>query len=170
MASELLSFRLSGPELEWLKSQQRKSETLNLTAKRLLLGLMTETVYTSVDTSVDTQDLETRIEKKIESRLEEIYQQMSANLNYILDTRLGTASIDFVQNQTTVEEHTVDTIADTQVDSVDTPVDTLEIKTVAELRVIAKSLNITFKIRDNKAKLIELISARKSTPPSHHVP
>lgn len=169
MASELLSFRLSGPELEWLKNQQQKGETLNLTAKRLLLGLMTETVDTPVDTIVDTQDLEARIEKKIESRFEEIYQQMSNNLNYILDKRLGTGEQLPVDNvDTTVDS--IDTIVDTPVDIiVDTPVDTLESNTIAELRAMAKSLNITFKTRDNKAKLIELITAGNQQNPAPHV-
>lgn len=173
MASELLSFRLSGHELEWLKNQQEQGETLNLTAKRILLSLMNETVestvYTPVDSTVYTQELEAKLEEKIEARFEEMYQQISANLNYILDTRLNTVD-DSVQNQITVNQETVDTVdtpVDTVVDTpVDTPVDTsdksLEAKTIIQLRTMAKDLEIPFKVRDNKAKLISMISARKS--------
>ena len=178
MASELLSFRLSGSELDWLRSQQEDGETLNLTAKRLLLSLMNGTVdtsvYTSVDTPVYTQDLEERLERKIEERFEEMYQQISANLNYFLDTRLNTAVDDSVQNQKEVDQESVDTV-DTPVDTtVDTPVytpDKLEAKTIIKLRAMAKDLEIPFKVRDNKAKLISMISDRKSSiPPHHHEP
>lgn len=163
MATELLSFRLSGSELEWLKSQQSEGETLNLTAKRLLLSLMNGTVDTPVDTTVntpvDTTELEARIEKKIEAKFEEMYQQITANLNYVLDTRLNTAVDDSVQNQDTVDI-TVDTPVDTTVDTPDKP---LESNTIIELRAIAKKLEIPFKVRDNKAKLISMISDRKSS-------
>lgn len=150
MTTELLSFRLSGTELEWLESQRLKGESLNLTAKRLLLGLMSTPVDTPVDTTVDTQtELESRIEKKIESRLEEMYHQISNNLNYILDKRLG------------YEQQPVDSV-NTPVDTqTDTPIKPLESYTVIQLRVIAKNQGIPYKVRDNKAKLIELLSAGK---------
>jgi hypothetical protein len=99
MATELLSFRLSGDELEWLKSQQQEGETLNLTAKRLLLETMKQTVDTPVDSIVDTP------EKPLD--------------NY----------------------------------------------TVIELRNMAKSLGIPYKVRDSKAVLVREISASKSTLP-----
>lgn len=178
MASELLSFRLSGHELDWLKNQQEEGETLNLTAKRLLLSLMDKTVditvNTPVYTPVYTQDLEEKLERKIDERFEEMYQQISANLNYILDTRLNTTVDNSVQNQEQVDQESVDTV-DTPVY---TPVDSivytqekpLNDYTIIELRDIAKGLQIPFKVRDNKAKLIQMISDRKSETPSHHEP
>lgn len=42
MASELISFRLSNTELEWLREQCEDGESLNLAAKRLLLSLEDE--------------------------------------------------------------------------------------------------------------------------------
>lgn len=59
MATELISFRLSGDDLQWLQSQRQEGETLNLTAKRLLLNACRQGVDTcvdSVDTSNDTVD------------------------------------------------------------------------------------------------------------------
>jgi hypothetical protein len=187
MASELLSFRLSGNELEWLKSQQLEDETLNLTAKRLLLGLMNGTVDTPVDTSVytpvDTQQVEAIIEEKIQAKFEEMYHQIVNNVNYILDKRLGVADDDSVQNQIQVDDKNVDTVdtpvntpvdipVDTPVDTlVDTPVDTLESKTLEQLRTIAKQMGVPYKVRTKKAELISLISARKSEEnPDHHEP
>ncbi|MFM6401742.1 MAG: hypothetical protein ACKPFF_34120 [Planktothrix sp.] len=150
MATELLSFRLSGDELEWLKSQQQESETLNLTAKRLLLETMKQTVDTPVDSVVDTPELEARLEKKIEEKIEAMYEQLANNINYILDTRLPS------------EPKTVDTPVDTVVDTPKKPLDSY---TVIELRNMAKSLGIPYKVRDSKVVLIREISARKSTLP-----
>jgi hypothetical protein len=103
-----------------------------------------------------------------------MYQQITANLNYVLDTRLNMAVDDSVQNQDTVDI-TVDTPVDTTVNTpVDTTVNTpdkpLESNTIIELRAIAKKLEIPFKVRDKKAKLISMISDRKSEEnPCHHV-
>ena len=149
MATELLSFRLSGDELEWLKSQQQEGETLNLTAKRLLLETMKQTVDTPVDTVVDTPELEARLEKKIEEKIEAMYEQLANNINYILDTRLPM-------------KQTVDTPVDTVVDTPEKPLDNY---TVIELRNMAKSLGIPYKVRDSKAVLVREISERKSTLP-----
>lgn len=185
MATELLSFRLSGTELEWLKSQQESGETLNLTAKRLLLTLMNQTVDTPVDTSVDTpidtNEIEQKLEKKIDAKFEELYQQFANNLNYILDKRFE----EFQQQSTPVDTSvytTVDTPKDNPKDSLTDMIlknptstlidpsnihihtrDQLAAHTVDQLRVYAKNLGISYKYRDNKAKLIDLISARKST-------
>lgn len=171
MATELFSFRLSGSELEWLKSQQQEGETPNLTAKRLLLTLMDRTVdstvYTSVDSTVYTQELEARLEEKIEAKFEEMYCQLSNNLNYILDTRLNATVDNSVQNEEQVDQETVNTVDTTVYKTVDTSTDTQEKSlndyTVIELRAIVKALDIPFKTRDSKAKLISMISARKSS-------
>lgn len=171
MASELLSFRLSGSELDWLRSQQEDGETLNLTAKRLLLSLMNGTVDitvdTSVDTPVDTMGLEQRLEKRIEEKIDLMYQQIVCDLNYVLDKRLS-HHVDTTVNTVDITVNTpVDTPVDTPVYTHDKP---LESYTIIELRAIAKKLEIPFKVRDNKAKLINMISARKSEEnPCHHV-
>ncbi|MFM6396587.1 MAG: hypothetical protein ACKPFF_07865, partial [Planktothrix sp.] len=91
-------------------------------------------------------------------KIEAMYEQLANNINYILDTRLPM-------------KQTVDTPVDSIVDTpVYTP-DKLEAKTIIQLRAMAKDLEIPFKVRDNKAKLISMISDRKSSiPPHHHEP
>lgn len=170
MASELLSFRLSGSELEWLKSQQEEGETLNLTAKRVLLGLMNRTVdtpvYTTVDTpvytSVDTQTIKEEIKAEI---LETINQLIEPIKEALIEDReklerLANTVNDLVEN--TTPPTPVDTQVDTQVDIPNKP---LKSNTLVELRVMAKELGIPFKSRDSKDKLIKLISDRKSFTP-----
>lgn len=39
MATQLVSFRVSGEFLEWLETQRQDGETLNLAAQRLLKGI-----------------------------------------------------------------------------------------------------------------------------------
>ncbi|KMW70398.1 hypothetical protein, partial [Limnoraphis robusta] len=66
MASEMISFRLSNSDLDWLREQCQPGESLNLAAKRLLLSIhqgvdtpvnsLVDTVDTSVNSSVDTVD------------------------------------------------------------------------------------------------------------------
>ncbi len=182
MASELLSFRLSGSELEWLKNQQEEGETLNLTAKRILLGLMDRTVdtpvYTSVDTPVytpvDTQTLKEEIKAEILETINELIQPIKEALIEDREKlgRLGDTVNDLVEKTVDSDVYTpVDTQVDIQIDTqVDIPDKPLESNTIVELRAMAKGLGIPFKSRDNKEKLIKLISDRKSLTPQHHEP
>ncbi len=71
MTTELISFRLSNADLEWLREQCQPGESLNLAAKRLLLSLSpgVDNEGKSVNSyinSLGTQKLE-----EIESRLTE---------------------------------------------------------------------------------------------------
>ena len=76
MATELISFRLSNTELDWLREQCQLGESLNLAAKRLLLSLSqgvnssVDSVDSSVD-SVDSEELE-EIENRLLDQLEKV--------------------------------------------------------------------------------------------------
>lgn len=186
MATQALSFRLSGNQLQWLEEQRADDESINQTAKRLFQQFIDTHLDTKLDTSVDTQDLEVRLKEEIDARFEELYNKMAANLNYILDTRLGTVKDDSVEdsqvNQTNVDtlDTKLDTLVDTKLDSLlntsldsnlDTQVDIeqtdLETKTVGQLRQIAKSLEIPYTTRTKKAELINLINQSNSY--NHHI-
>jgi len=84
MASELISFRLSNSELDWLKDNCEDGESLNLTAKRLLLSLNSG-VNSSVDSvdkgvdSVDTPNIREELEQlqfNLDERLAEIEERL----------------------------------------------------------------------------------------------
>ncbi|MEA5541466.1 hypothetical protein VB834_20785 [Limnoraphis robusta Tam1] len=88
MASELISFRLSNSELDWLRGQCEPGESLNLAAKRLLLSIsqgvdtpVNSPVYT-VDTSVnsvDTPDIREELEQ-LQTRLDERFEELEERL------------------------------------------------------------------------------------------
>ncbi|MGB3192329.1 MAG: hypothetical protein WBB43_23225 [Limnoraphis sp.] len=84
MASELISFRLSNNELDWLREQCKDGESLNLAAKRLLLSLNSG-VNSTVDTvdisvnSVDTPNIKEELEQlqsNLDERLAEIEERL----------------------------------------------------------------------------------------------
>ncbi|MEA5497363.1 hypothetical protein VB834_01800 [Limnoraphis robusta Tam1] len=88
MASEMISFRLSNSDLDWLREQCHPGESLNLAAKRLLLSISqgvdtpvnrtVDTVYTSVN-SVDTPNIREELEQlqtRLDERFEELEQRM----------------------------------------------------------------------------------------------
>jgi hypothetical protein len=88
MASELISFRLSNSELDWLRGQCQPGESLNLAAKRLLLSIsqgvdtpvnsLVDTVDTSVD-SVDTHEVREEL-KELQTRLDERFEELEQRL------------------------------------------------------------------------------------------
>ena len=93
MATELVSFRLSGKELDWLKSQCQPGESLNLTAKRLLLSVTQQDADASVSTSVDSEidskleELESRIDKRLQQLEQRLKDTENAALeNWLVDT------------------------------------------------------------------------------------
>ena len=76
MTTELISFRLSNKELDWLQEQRQPGESLNLAAKRVLLSL-SQGVNTvdSNDTFVQAEELSHQFEqrfKEIEERLKKL--------------------------------------------------------------------------------------------------
>ena len=84
MASELISFRLSNSELDWLKDNCEDGESLNLAAKRLLLSRrvviskVDSPVNSSVD-SVDTPNIREELEQlqfNLDERLAEIEERL----------------------------------------------------------------------------------------------
>ena len=83
MATELISFRLSNTELDWLREQCQLGESLNLAAKRLLLSLSqgvnssVDSVNSSVD-SVDREELEEieKLEESLDKRFEEVEERL----------------------------------------------------------------------------------------------
>ena len=79
MATELISFRLSGDDLDWIKSQCLPGESLNLAAKRLLLSFNSgvNTVDTSVDTPKNEHQLN-ELESRLNERLTEIEQRLES--------------------------------------------------------------------------------------------
>jgi hypothetical protein len=84
MASELISFRLSNSELDWLKDNCEDGESLNLAAKRLLLSLSqgVNSRVNSVDNSVnsvDTPNIREELEQlqfNLDERLAEIEERL----------------------------------------------------------------------------------------------
>ncbi|MEA5496389.1 hypothetical protein VB834_19470 [Limnoraphis robusta Tam1] len=91
MASELISFRLSNSELDWLREQCEPGESLNLAAKRLLLSIHQgvdsvdtpvnspiDTVYTPVN-SVDTPDIREELEQ-LQTKLDERFEGLEERL------------------------------------------------------------------------------------------
>ncbi|ERT04931.1 hypothetical protein M595_5121 [Lyngbya aestuarii BL J] len=92
MATELISFRLSGDDLEWIKSQCLPEESLNLAAKRLLLLALNSGVNT-VDTSVDTPKNEHQL-NELESRLNERLTEIEQRLESFVQTNDCDASVD----------------------------------------------------------------------------
>ncbi|KMW70915.1 MAG: hypothetical protein WAN66_10760 [Limnoraphis robusta] len=88
MASELISFRLSNSELDWLRGQCEPGESLNLAAKRLLLSISqcvdtpvnspVDTVDTPVN-SVDTPDIREELEQ-LQTRLDERFEELEERL------------------------------------------------------------------------------------------
>ncbi len=77
MASQLISFRLTEPEIEALQDYLEGDESLNLTAQRLLrnaLGLSTD-----VD-SVNSMSLDDRIESIIEEKMTHVVNGLNAKL------------------------------------------------------------------------------------------
>ncbi|MEA5500356.1 hypothetical protein VB834_09285 [Limnoraphis robusta Tam1] len=81
MASELISFRLSNSELEWLRGQCEPGESLNLAAKRLLLSIsqgVDTLVNRTVDT-VDTPDIREELEQ-LQTRLDERFEELEQRL------------------------------------------------------------------------------------------
>lgn len=84
MASELISFRLSNSELDWLREQCQPGESLNLAAKRLLLSLSqpVDSVDTPVNRTVDSVDTPVNREElkelqfNLDERLAEIEERL----------------------------------------------------------------------------------------------
>lgn len=77
MASQLISFRLTEPEIEALQDYSDGDESLNLTAQRLLrnaLGLSTD-----VD-SVNSMSLDDRIESIIEKKMTHVVNALNTKL------------------------------------------------------------------------------------------
>ncbi|MFM6204744.1 MAG: Rho termination factor N-terminal domain-containing protein [Planktothrix sp.] len=172
MASELFSFRLSGSELEWLKTQQDEGETLNLTAKRLLLSLMNSTVDTPVDTpvdtrvdtTVDTQAIKAEIKEEILEIIEVIIKPIKEALVEDREKleRVANTVNDLVEK--TTDNNQPYTPVNTSVDiKTNTEQANLQSKTVEQLRRMAKQLGITYTTRTKKPELISMISARKSS-------
>jgi len=68
MASELIQFRLSGPELEALKAiAQEEGESTNLAAQRLLKEIIAAS--TELSTAPSIPSLEERFEQIVEAKL-----------------------------------------------------------------------------------------------------
>ncbi|EAW34837.1 hypothetical protein [Lyngbya sp. PCC 8106] len=93
MATELISFRLSGDDLDWIKSQCLPGESFNLAAKRLLLSV--DKGVNTVDTSVDTSENESKLselESRLNKRLTEIEQRLESlpQANGSVDTSVNT--------------------------------------------------------------------------------
>ncbi len=97
MASEMISFRLSNSDLDWLREQCQPGESLNLAAKRLLLSISQG--VDSVDSRVDSVD--SRVDSRVDS----------------VDSRVD-RTVDSVDSRV---DRTVDSRVDRTVDSVDTP-------------------------------------------------
>lgn len=134
----MISFRLSGKDLEWLESQQIDSDlnqagelSLAVTAKRILLSTQDDSETIAVNTpevtSKITQDIEEKLDKKLDERFEEMYHKMVSNLNYILDKRLMPLEVPFLttinKGDYITEVSPVDTSTDT---STDTSLDTTD--------------------------------------------
>lgn len=93
MTSELISFRLSGAELEALRSLRKPVESLNLVAQRLIresLSELTETskVYTDVNKAVDTT-VDKVVDKVVNSQhFEEVLEDKMSSLVNSLNQKI----------------------------------------------------------------------------------
>lgn len=158
----MISFRLTGQDLEWLQSQQIDSDlnqmgelSLAVTAKRILLSSSTasnNTVVTSVDTPVDVEELEQRLEEKMNQRFEEMYEQFANNLNYILDKRFE----ELEQSEQLQELQEPQELEQSKKPN-------LRSKTLPQLKIIAKNLGISYTSKVSKARLIRLIETDNRT-------
>ena len=96
MATELISFRLSNTELDWLREQCKLGESLNLAAKRLLLSLSqgVNSSVNSVDSRVNSgvNSVDSSVNSVDTSDVEEKFKQLQLNLDERLteiEERLG---------------------------------------------------------------------------------
>lgn len=186
MATEALTFRISGAELEWLKSQQIEGESLNITAKRIFLETVKSNLDSKLDITLDSIEKVEEIKQELKTELLEIVKEIIEPIREVLLEdrekleRLANTVNDVVEKVSNYPDYTpldtqldskLDTMLDTQVDDeVDTQYIDLEDKTVPELRDIAKALNIPYVTRTKKPELISLISSAKDkSTPQHHI-